>query len=74
MIQTCARCGSPGAAVMSFNYDDQAVWLDDLVAPVGPGEGHPLCADHANRMTPPLGWTLTDHRNTARLFAPLEVA
>ena len=74
MIQTCARCGGPGAAVMSFGYDNRAVWLADLVAVVGPGEGYPLCVDHANRMTPPLGWTLTDHRNTTRLFAPLEVA
>ena len=74
MIQTCVRCGGPGAAVLSFDYDDRAVWLNDLTSPVGPGEGHPFCALHANRMTPPLGWTLTDHRKTARLFAPLEVA
>jgi hypothetical protein len=74
MIQSCIRCGGPGAAVLSFNYDDRAVWLDDLVTPLGPGEGHALCALHANRMTPPLGWTLTDHRTTTRLFAPLEVA
>lgn len=59
---------------MSFSYEDRAVWLEDLLAPVGPGDGYSLCADHANRMTPPLGWTLTDHRSTTRLFAPLEVA
>jgi hypothetical protein len=74
MIQTCARCGGPGAAVMSFSYDDRAVWLVDLIAPVAPNEGYPLCVDHSNRMTPPLGWTLTDHRNATQLFAPLEVA
>lgn len=74
MIEHCARCGGPAAAVMSFDYDERAVWLDDLAQSVPVGAGYPLCAHHADRMTPPLGWTLTDHRNTARLFAPLEVA
>lgn len=59
---------------MTFSYGDRAVWLSDLVAAVDPGEGYPLCAQHADRMTPPLGWTLTDYRSTSRLFAPLEVA
>jgi hypothetical protein len=74
MIETCVRCGGPGAALMTFSYEERAVWLSDLVAAVGPGEGFPLCARHADRMTPPLGWTLTDHRSTTQLFAPLEVA
>ena len=33
-----------------------------------------LCADHADRMTPPHGWTLTDRRTVTRLFAPVQVA
>lgn len=58
---------------MTFNYSDGAVWLDDLVDAV---EGFPylLCADHADRMTPPHGWTLTDRRTVTRLFAPVNVA
>jgi hypothetical protein len=46
---------------MTFNYSDGAVWLDDLIDPVDK-LGYLLCADHSDRMTPPLGWTLTDRR------------
>ncbi len=74
MIEICARCGGPAAALMSFNYGERAVWLDDLDRPTQPGTGYPLCAVHADRLTPPLRWTLTDRRNVTRLFAPLEVA
>ncbi len=74
MIELCARCGGPAAAVMSFEYAERSVWLDDLDRPVEPGVGYALCARHADRITPPLAWTLTDRRNMTRLFAPLEVA
>lgn len=59
---------------MSYNYGDRSVWLDDLAASVDPGAGYAFCADHADRLTPPMGWTLTDRRTASRLFAPLEVA
>jgi hypothetical protein len=53
---------------MSFDYAARAVWLEDLDANhVGPG--HPLCVDHADRLTPPMGWTLTDRRSVTPLFA-----
>ena len=53
---------------MSFDYAARAVWLEDLNANhVGPG--HPLCVDHADRLTPPMGWTLTDRRSVTPLFA-----
>ncbi|MGI9609802.1 MAG: DUF3499 family protein [Acidimicrobiia bacterium] len=73
MVLSCARCGSPAAAHMTFSYPDSAVWLGDLVADAEP-HGYALCADHADRMTPPQGWTLTDRRTVTRLFAPLSVA
>jgi len=73
MIVNCARCGSPAGTFMSFAYVDRAVWLDDLIIR-DDAHGYALCADHADRMTPPLGWTLTDRRTVTRLFAPLEVA
>jgi hypothetical protein len=50
------------------------VWLEDLAGEVIPGSGHIFCSEHANKLTPPLGWTLTDRRTLSRLFAPLEVA
>jgi hypothetical protein len=73
MFIACVRCGTPAAAVMSYEYDTREVWLDDLRV-VEPGAGYALCGPHADRLTPPLGWTLTDQRTSVRLFAPLEVA
>ena len=73
MTVSCARCGSPAAAIMTFNYSDGAVWLDDLSDPIDK-YGYSMCADHADRMTPPQGWTLTDRRTVTRLFAPVQVA
>lgn len=60
---------------MSFVYDDGTAWLDDLTEPVRPGAGYPLCEAHADRFTPPVGWTLVDRRRDIRpLFVSLEVA
>jgi hypothetical protein len=73
MFIACVRCGSPAAAVMSYDYETREVWVDDPRI-VEPGTGYSLCAAHADRLTPPLGWTLTDQRTAVRLFAPLEVA
>jgi len=73
MTVSCAKCGAPAAALMTFNYSDGAVWLDDLTDGVD-GFGYLLCADHADRMAPPQGWTLTDRRTVTRLFAPVQVA
>lgn len=73
MILNCARCGSPAAAAMTFSYADRLVWMDDLVNGME-RYGYAMCADHADRMIPPLGWTLTDRRTVTRLFAPLSVA
>lgn len=49
------------------------MWMDDLVNGAE-RTGYTMCADHADRMIPPLGWTLTDRRTVTRLFAPLSVA
>ena len=73
MTVSCARCGSPASTMMTFAYGESSVWLDDLVDPIV-GHGYSLCADHADRMTPPQGWTLTDRRTVTRLFAPVNVA
>jgi hypothetical protein len=71
----CARCGAPAPVVMSFNYDEMTMWLDDLVEPITPGAGYALCDGHAGRRTPPVGWTLIDRRRERRSqVASLEVA
>ena len=59
--------------MMTFDYAAGEVWLDDVGDQVNT-LGYLLCADHADRMTPPLGWTLTDRRTVTRLFAPVQVA
>jgi hypothetical protein len=50
---------------MAYNYPARRVWLDDLGASLPPG-GYALCERHADRLTPPVAWTLTD----SRAFAP----
>lgn len=67
---SCVRCSAPATAHMTFDYTERAVWLEELEPETEPGRGYSLCADHAERLTPPLGWTLTDRRNVTRLFTP----
>ncbi len=70
MTTTCIRCSTPAATVMTFDYQERSVWLVEFESPPDLGAGYSLCTPHADRMTPPLGWTLTDRRNVTRLFAP----
>lgn len=72
MMFACVRCGVPASSLMAYSYADRHIWLEDLVAADLPG--YAMCASHAGRLTPPLGWTLTDRRSVVPLFAPLEVA
>ncbi len=55
---------------MTFRYSDRAVWLLELDKRPDDGDGYSLCTSHADRLTPPLGWTLTDRRNVTGLFSP----
>lgn len=55
---------------MTFNYSDRAVWLEELEPDIERGHGYSMCTEHADRMSPPVGWTLTDRRNVTRLFTP----
>lgn len=63
MTRTCARTGCAGsaAATLSFNYQQRTVWIERRS-----DEPHPstydLCADHAERISVPVGWSLTDCR------------
>lgn len=68
MLSRCARCGTPAATYMTFDYAGSAVWLEDWGVPTD-APGYPLCVDHADRLTPPMGWTLTDRRSVTPLFA-----
>ncbi len=55
---------------MTFNYEERTVWLDELESDPRRAGGYALCTEHADRLSPPLGWTLTDRRNVTRLFSP----
>lgn len=68
MVSRCARCGGLAATYMTFDYADRAVWLEDLGEQTG-RPGYAMCVDHADRLTPPMGWTLTDRRSVTPLFA-----
>lgn len=60
---------------MSFDYQCREVWVVDLVAPIVPGTAYAMCEAHAGRLTPPVGWTLSDRRKVGRpLVLALEVA
>jgi hypothetical protein len=59
----CGRvgCGEPAVAVLLMSPQDTQAWI---VAPDhqhAPG-GVPLCAVHADRISVPFGWSLTDDR------------
>ena len=72
MFASCVRCSTPASLRMAYNYPERQMWVEDLDGT--PGTGYPLCASHAERLSPPLGWTFVDRRTVVRLFAPLEVA
>lgn len=69
-MMTCVRCSTPAAAVMSFNYEERTVSLVEFDVPPDLGAGYAFCTRHADRLSPPMGWTLTDRRNVTRLFSP----
>ena len=48
-------------ASLSFEYHSRAMWLDRLAAEADPS-AHDLCARHADRTLPPVGWTIDDRR------------
>ena len=74
MLVSCVRCSAPASAFMTFDYDTRAVWLLEFDVEPERGRGYAFCTTHADRMTPPLGWTLTDRRNVTRLFATRDEA
>lgn len=63
MTRRCARngCGHVAIATLSYNYAQRSVWIEHAST-----EGHPstydLCSDHAEQLSVPLGWDLTDVR------------
>lgn len=60
-FRTCARtaCPWPAVVTLTFDYDTQQAWLDDLwQEPIA--SGYDLCSVHAGRFKPPRGWSVDD--------------
>lgn len=71
-MTSCARCSRPATVQMRFDYAMAEIWLDDFHGRVGPG-GYAMCDPHADRVTPPIGWGITDRRDPVRpLFLALD--
>jgi len=71
---TCSRIGCDAPATASFSFDalNALAWLDTVVEARGAGF---LCQLHAERLTPPRGWSLLDRRSTEpKLFVAPSVA
>ncbi len=70
MNRCCARptCAVSAAATMSYDYDARIVWIEPLHAEPHPMT-HDLCAQHADRSTPPSGWELRDERSPRGIYA-----
>jgi Protein of unknown function (DUF3499) len=82
VMRACAkmRCGREPVAAVSLIYADRVVLVNDLASEndrgrrdgsdaLDPLYALQLCGEHVDRMTPPLGWTLRDHRDVARARA-----
>ncbi len=62
-MRRCGRigCSEPARATALLRYDLRTVEIVDLV--IGSeSQLVELCADHLARLTPPLGWTVSDRR------------
>ena len=57
---------------MTYDYGSRRVWIDELDAEASPA-GYDLCADHADRMAVPSGWSRTDRRSPTSPFTRVAV-
>ncbi|MFA5565918.1 MAG: DUF3499 family protein [Acidimicrobiia bacterium] len=74
MRRSCARtaCSNQPTATLSYDYANRMVWLEVLSAEAHPMT-HDLCTSHADRVSVPLGWHLSDHRGLGKVV-PLPFA
>jgi len=67
-MRTCAkmRCGNEPMATVSLVYTEREVVVTDLIPERDPNLLD-LCAEHVQRMTPPVGWVVRDERAAASI-------
>jgi hypothetical protein len=69
-VRTCAklRCRTVAAATVALRYGDRELLIDRLAPDTDPNLVD-LCAEHTERLTPPIGWTIVDLRVPAAVGA-----
>lgn len=69
-MRTCAkmRCGGTPAATVSLRYEAREVVIADLSLAHDPSLLD-LCAEHVERLTPPVGWQVRDVRTSTAVVA-----
>jgi hypothetical protein len=67
MASRCLRpgCDRPAAARLSYDAVSCELWLDDVEVPGPRSRIQELCEFHADRLTVPRGWVVTDRRGGA---------
>ncbi|MDE0120725.1 MAG: hypothetical protein OXS33_03210 [bacterium] len=68
MAPTCYRCGRAAASWMAIDYQNRRVWLWDIGITAQEGVFSAVCRHHADRLVPPIKWTLFDRRNVTEMF------
>jgi Protein of unknown function (DUF3499) len=65
-VRACAkiRCGAVANATVVLRYGSREVVVLDLLERHDPNLLD-LCEDHVGRLTPPMGWSVTDARTVA---------
>lgn len=61
------RCGAEPSATVALRYAEREVVIGEMVAERDPNLLD-LCEEHVRRMTPPVGWTVRDSRESAALL------
>lgn len=68
---TCCRCSQPADAWMTFDYELRHIEIVTLREDWDRFGGYAMCDLHADRLRPPVGWDLTDVRDTALTLFPV---
>ncbi len=60
-MRACAklRCGAEAVLTVTLSRAERRVLIGEL-APLRDPDGLDLCREHAERMTPPMGWVLAE--------------
>jgi uncharacterized protein DUF3499 len=71
-MRTCSKshCSQPAVATIALRYERRQVAMVDLLAERDPNHME-LCQEHADRLVPPIGWTVQDERSGRGFADPL---